>query len=304
MLLCVSAFWGSSYLFIKVSLDEGVTPGVVVFGRVALSALVLVPLALQRRALRPLRGRLGPVVVLSLVQVVAPFLLISYGEQEISSSLTGILVATVPVFTFLLAFVIEGEERAGALSLVGVGVGILGVALLLGVDAGGGRAALVGGLMVVLASLGYAIGAWYLKRNLSDAEPLGVLAGTMTTTAIVTLPLALLGLPDPVPSAKAAGALAVLGLLCTAITFLLFYSLVASEGPARSSLVGYIAPGFSVLYGVTLYGERFTVATAAGLALIVVGSWLAAEGRPPWRGRALRSARPVARRRRRYRARA
>jgi drug/metabolite transporter (DMT)-like permease len=105
----------------------------------------------------------------------------------------------------------------------------------------------------------------------------------MTTTAIVTLPVALLGLPDPVPSIKAAGALTVLGLLCTAITFLLFYSLVASEGPARSSLVGYIAPAFSVSYGVTLYGESFTVTTAAGLALIVVGSWLAAEGRLPWK---------------------
>jgi drug/metabolite transporter (DMT)-like permease len=300
----VSAFWGSSYLFIKVSLDEGVTPGVVVFGRVALSALVLLPLALKTGALRPLRGLLGPVVALSLVQVVAPFLLISYGEQDISSSLTGILVATVPVFTFLLAFALEGEERAGALSLVGVAVGIAGVALLLGVDAGGGSAALVGGLMVVLASLGYAIGAWYLKRNLSGVEPLGVLAGTMTTSALVTLPVALFGLPDPVPSAKAAAALAVLGLLCTAITFLLFYSLVASEGPARASLVGYIAPGFSVFYGVTLYDERFSPATVAGLALIVVGSWLAAEGRPPWRGRAVRSEPPAGRRRRRYRVRA
>jgi drug/metabolite transporter (DMT)-like permease len=282
-LMFVSAFWGSSYLFIKVSLDEGVTPGVIVFGRVALSALVLLPLAAQRGALGPLRGRLRAVVLLSLVQVVAPFLLISFGEREIASSLTGILVATVPVFTFLLAFALEGEERAGALSLVGVGVGILGVGLLLGLDAGGGSAALVGGLMVVLASLGYAIGAWYLKRNLSDAQPMGVLAGTMTTTAILTLPIALLGLPDPVPSVKAAGALTVLGLLCTAITFLLFYSLVTSEGPARSSLVGYIAPAFSVFYGVTLYGESFTVTTAAGLALIVVGSWLAAEGRLPWK---------------------
>ncbi len=303
-LLVVSACWGSSYLFIKVCLDEGTSPGVIVFGRVALSALVLVPLAAQRGALRPLHGSLRAVVVLSLVQVVAPFLLITFGEREISSSLTGILVATVPVFTFLLAFALEGEERAGAVSLVGVGIGIVGVAVLLGLDAGGGTAALVGGLMVVLASLGYALGAWYLKRNLGHAQPLGVLAGTMTTTSIVTLPVALAGLPDPVPSLKAAGALTVLGLVCTAFTFLLFYSLVASEGPARSSLVGYIAPGFSVLYGVTLYDERFTVATAAGLLLIVAGSWLAAEGRLPWRPRPVRSEPQAARTQRRYRARA
>ena len=147
----------------------------------------------------------------------------------------------MPVFTFLLAFVIEGEERGRAQPLVGRRRGHPGVALLLGVDARGGSAALVGGLMVVLASLGYAIGV-VPQAQLSDAEPLGVLAGTMTPWRS-SPPVALLGLPDPVPSAKAAGALAVLGPLCTAITFLLFYSLVASEGPARSSLVGYIAPG-------------------------------------------------------------
>ncbi len=186
MLLLVSAFWGSSYLFIKVSLDEGMAPGVIVFGRVALGALVLLPLAMYLGALRSLRGSLGAVVALALMQVVAPFVLITFGEREISSSLTGILVATVPVYTFLLAFVLEGEERAGKIGLTGVGIGIAGVALLLGVDAGGGSAALVGGLMVVLASLGYALGAWYLKRNLGAAEPLGVLAGTLTTASLVT----------------------------------------------------------------------------------------------------------------------
>ena len=283
MLLVVSAFWGSSYMFIKIALDDGVEPGVIVFTRVALAALVLVPFALRRGALEALRPKLGLVALLGLIQVVGPFLLITFGEREISSSLTGILVATVPLFTFLLAFALEGEERAGALSLVGVGVGLVGVALLLGLDAGGGLAALLGGLMVVAASFGYGLGAWFLKRNFGGVPPTGVLAGTMSTASLVPLPLALVQAPDGLPGSGAIASLAVLGLVCTALTFLLFYSLVGSEGPARSSLVGYIAPAFSVAYGVSLLGEPFSVATAAGLLLIVAGSWLAAEGRLPWR---------------------
>lgn len=283
--MTVAAFWGASYLFIKVALEDGLAPGVIVFARVALAAAVLLPLAARLGALEGIRGKLVPVLLLALMQVVAPFTLITLGEREISSSLTGILVATAPIFTFLLAFALTGEERPRPLSLGGVGVGIMGVALLLGVDTGGGAGALVGGLLIVLATTGYALGAWYLKRNFAGAEPVGVLAGTMTASSLVTLPLALLDLPGEVPGLDALASVVALGALGTGISFLFFYSLVASEGPARASLVAYVAPAFSVVYGVTLLDESFTFTTAAGLLLIVGGSWLAAEGRPPWRAR-------------------
>ncbi|HYP47750.1 MAG TPA: DMT family transporter, partial [Thermoleophilaceae bacterium] len=133
----LAATWGASYMFIKVALEDGVPPSGVVFARLALAALVLVPLAAQMGALSGLRERLGQILVLALLQVVAPFMLITIGQQEISSSLAGILVASAPIFTYLLAFAIAGEERASLLSLVGVGIGIAGVALLLGIDAGG-----------------------------------------------------------------------------------------------------------------------------------------------------------------------
>ena len=285
MFLLLSAFWGASYLFIKVALEDGVAPWAIVSARTALAALVLLPLAAHMGVLGSLRGRLGPVAVLGMVQAAGPLTLIALGEERISSSLTGILVSTAPIFTFLLAFALSGAERANRTSLAGVAIGIVGVALLLGVDAGGGSEAIVGGLFVITAAFGYAVAAWYLKRNLAGVEPVATVAGTQAVAALATLPLGLLHVPDSVPSADALASIATLGIFCTGIAFVFFHSLVASEGPATASLVGYVAPGFSVTYGVVLLGESFTLATATGLVLILGGSWLAAGGELPARRR-------------------
>ena len=167
-----------------------------------------------------------------------------------------------------------------------MGIGILGVALLLGLDADGGSAALWGGLLVILASLGYGLGSWFLKRRLHDVPPIGLVAGTMSASALMTAPLLALNVPrggdfelDSIAS------LAALGVLGTGVAFVIFFSLIAQEGPARASLVAYVAPGFSIVYGVSILGESFTLATAGGLLLIVGGSWMAAEGRLPWQPR-------------------
>jgi drug/metabolite transporter (DMT)-like permease len=252
-----------------------------VFARTALAALVLLPVAAHLGALAGVRERLAPLFVLGLIQVTGPFMLITIGEQEISSSLTGILVAAAPIFTFLLAFALEGEERATPLALAGVALGIAGVALLLGVDAPGGASALVGGLLVVLATTGYAVGAWFLKRRVPGVQPVGAVATTCAASALMTLPVALFSLPGHVPSLAASGSLLALGVGGTGIAFVLFYTLVASDGPRKTSLVAYVAPGFSVVYGVTLLDESFTFLTLAGLVLIVGGSWLAVEGGAP-----------------------
>ncbi|MEA2332171.1 MAG: hypothetical protein QOH58_2309 [Thermoleophilaceae bacterium] len=278
----LSAFWGASYLFIKVALEDDMSAPVIVFVRTALAALVLLPLAARAGALGGLRANVGPILVLAVVQMAGPLLLIALGEREISSSLTGILVATAPIFTFLLAFALEGEERAKGLSLAGVAIGIAGVSTLLGVDAGGGTAALVGGLLVVLASFGYGVAGWIVKRRVAGVQPVAMVGATTATAAVLMAPIAALTWPSHAPNLEAAGSLIALGVLCTGFAFVIFYSLVASDGPAKASLVGYIAPGFSIAYGITLLDERFTAATAAGLVLILAGSWLAAEGRMPW----------------------
>jgi drug/metabolite transporter (DMT)-like permease len=278
LFLSLAALWGASYLFIKVALEDELSPPFIVFARTLLAALVLLPAAAYMGALRGVRERLGPLFLLGLIQVTGPFMLITIGEQEISSSLTGILVAAAPIFTFLLAFALEGEERATPASLGGVALGIAGVVLLLGVDAPGGASALVGGLLVVLATTGYAVGAWYVKRRVPGVQPVGAVATTCAASALMTLPVALLTFPDHVPSLAASGSLVALGVGGTGIAFVLFYSLVATDGPRTTSLVAYVAPGFSVVYGVVLLDESFGLTTLAGLVLIVGGSWLAVNG--------------------------
>ena len=279
----LSAVWGASYMFIKIGLEDGLPAPAIVFWRTALAAAVLLPVAIRMNALPALRGRMGPVAVLALVQVAAPFLLITFGERHISSSLTGILVATAPIWTFLLAFAIDRDERASGVGLIGVAIGMAGVVLLLGVDAGGTTAALVGGLMVVLASLGYALGAYYLKRRLKDVQPVGLVAATMAASALMTAPFAALDLPAAAPGGGSIAAVSALGVIGTGLAFVIFYELIGTIGPAKASLVAYVAPGFAVVYGVLLLDEGFGIATAAGLVLIIAGSWLAADGRLPAR---------------------
>jgi drug/metabolite transporter (DMT)-like permease len=277
LLTALAALWGASYLFIKVALDD-VSPVALVFARTALGALVLAPVALRRGAFAAVRAHLGTLVFIAAVQIAGPFVLIAAGEQSIASSLAGILVASAPIWTAILAAAFVPEERLPRSGLAGIGLGIVGVALLLGVDLGGGDA-LLGGAMILLASLGYAIGALTAKRRLADVPAVGLVASIMALSALFMVPALPFSVPDRAPGLDTVGALLALGAGGTGVAFLIFYVLNADIGPGRASIVAYIAPGFSVVYGVTLLGETFTAATAGGLALILLGSWLAAGGR-------------------------
>ena len=258
----LAALWGASYMFIKVALDD-VSPFVVVWVRLVLAALVLLPIAHHRGALSELRPHLPTVLFLSIVQVAAPFLLITFGEKHIASALAGILVASAPIFTALLAFRIDREELATGWALVGIGIGILGVVLLFGVDLTGDSAALIGGLMVLLASLGYAIGPFEMKRKLRGVQPVGIAAATMTLAALLLTPVIPFVWPSHAPGIDTIGSLLVLGAGGTGVAFLIFYTLIAEVGPGRATVVAYIAPAFSVVYGVVLLGESSTAGTAA-----------------------------------------
>jgi drug/metabolite transporter (DMT)-like permease len=215
---------------------------------------------------------------MALIQVVIPFLLITYGEQHIASSLTGILVSAAPIFTALIAVRYDDDERPHGIAIVGVVMGIVGVVLLFGVDLSGDSTAIAGGLMVLLASVGYAVGSLYLKHRLRGVAPVGIAASTMVAGTLVLIAPALLALPSHAPSLGATAALLALGAGGTGIAFAIYFTLIAEIGPGRASLVAYIAPGFAVVYGSIFLDERITAATVAGLALIVGGSWLAAGG--------------------------
>jgi drug/metabolite transporter (DMT)-like permease len=223
---------------------------------------------------------------MAVVQIVLPFLLITYGERHIASSLTGILVSAAPIFTALIAVRYDDDERPHGIAIAGVVMGIVGVVLLFGVDLSGDAAALAGGLMVLLASVGYAIGSLYLKHRLRGVPAVGIAASTMVAGALVLAPFVLFALPSRAPSPESAASLLALGAGGTGIAFAIYYTLITEIGPGRASLVAYIAPGFAVLYGVTLLSEPLTAGALLGLLLILAGSWIAAEGRLPGQARA------------------
>lgn len=278
MLIILGAIWGASYMFIKIGIRD-LSPAMVAWSRIALAALVLVGIAWARGALGGFSGRLGTLLLLGGVQVAGPFLLISAGEQEISSSLAGILVTSAPLFTALLAIWIDHEERSQGLRLVGVLLGVAGVAVLLGLDLGGSGDQLLGGLAVVLAGLGYAVGGLLAKHGFGDLPRIGFAAWVMVAATVLLAPAAVIGAPTEVPGLGPVAAVAVLGVLGTGVAFLILYDLLATVGPARTWIVTYLAPGFAVGYGALLLDEAVTVATVVGLVLILAGSWLAAEGR-------------------------
>jgi drug/metabolite transporter (DMT)-like permease len=282
----LAALWGASYMFIKVALDDDVSEGVIICLRTLLGAAVLVPLALRAGALRPLMKARWWNLALALAQVIVPFGLITFGENHIPSALAGILIASEPLFLALIATWLDRSERAQGWSLVGVLLGMAGVVLLFGIDLSGDVETLLGGLMIIGASLSYAYAALIVKRGFPGVPPVGIAASAMVISALAWLPIALASLPDHVPGLAASSSLLALGAGGTGIAFLLFYRSIAEVGPARASIVSYIAPAFAVLYGVLLLGEHLGTATICGLALIVAGSWLAAQGALPWRSKA------------------
>ncbi len=282
LMALLAATWGASYLFIKVGLRDFSAP-FLVFARTALAALVLLPVALHRQALGALKGRKLSILLLAAFQVVVPFLLITVGERWIPSALAGILVASAPIWAALLAFTpYAPAQRPGHVALGGLGLGMVGVVLLFGFDLGGDGLAVIGGLMVLAAGFFYAAGAIELKKRMEGVDPAAIVAATMSTSALLTLPAALLALPDSA-GADALASLIALGVIGTGVAFLIFYGLIADLGAQRASLVAYLAPGFAVGYGVSVLGESVTAGTFVGLALILFGSYIAASGKLPWR---------------------
>lgn len=274
LVAAVAVLWGIPYLFIAVALEE-LSPAVIAFARTGLAAAILLPLALAAGALAGLRERWAWLVVLAATQMAGPFLLLGFAEERISSSLTGILVSATPLLVALVALGVDRSESASGSRLVGLGVGLAGVALLLGLDVGRDAGALVGALAALGTALGYAISALLLKTRFTGCDGRGVVGATTALAAVLLLPAALGTFPGAAPSGDALGSLVVLGIASTAGGFLLFFRLQAEIGPGRASVVAYLAPGVAVVLGVVFLDDPFGPATVAGLGLILLGSFLA-----------------------------
>jgi len=278
----VSILWGIPYLFIKIAVDD-LSPGFVAWGRIAIGAAVLLPFAWKLGALKGLRGRAWPILAYAACEIAVPFFLIAVGEQHISSSLASILIATMPLIVAVLALRFAPEERPTRMRFFGLVIGLAGVVALLGIDVAGHSDELFGAAAVLVATLGYATAPIIINRRLSDQHPLGPVTASLVLATIALFPLAAFTAPSAMPSGGAIAAVVVLGVGCTAIGLVLFFVLITEAGPSRASVITYINPIVAIALGVTLLDERLGVGAAAGLLLILAGSWLATDGRlPPW----------------------
>ncbi|HET9051152.1 MAG TPA: DMT family transporter [Candidatus Dormibacteraeota bacterium] len=273
--MCV--VWGVPYLLIKVAVED-LQPVTLVALRTGAAALLLVPVAAQRGALRPLLRRWRTVLVYSVVEVALPWLLLSDAERHLSSSLSGLLVAAVPLVGVVLTSLVGGEAPFGARRVLGLLVGLAGVGVLLGVDVGGGDLGAVMEMGVVTVC--YATGPLLIARRLADLPSIGVVAASLVVSAAVCTPPAVTRLPGAFPPGRVVASVAVLAVLCTAVAFVVFFALIAEVGPVRATVITYVNPAVAVLLGVALLGEPFTAGTAGGFALILAGCVLATRRGP------------------------
>jgi drug/metabolite transporter (DMT)-like permease len=268
--MCV--IWGIPYLLIKVAVEE-LAPATLVLARTGVAALVLVPIALAQGQFRGLGAVWKPLVLYTLAEMCGPFLLLGYAETRLSSSLTGLLIAAVPIVVALLSRLTGGQERLGARRLSGLLLGIVGVAALVGFDLRADNLLAVCAIGGVV--LGYAIGPLVLARRLSDQPGLGVVAASLLLAALAYLPLGVAQAPRQWPSGRVLAAVLTLSLVCTALAFLVFFQLIAEVGSGRATVITYINPAVAVLLGVLVLDERFTLAIGAGFVLVLAGSVLA-----------------------------
>jgi drug/metabolite transporter (DMT)-like permease len=276
--------WGLPYFFIKLSVQE-LSPVVVAFGRVTLGTLILLPIAWRRGALHSLGKHKAAICAFALAEFVIPFLVISFGERWIGSSVTGILIAMVPLSIALIQRFFGVHERLGWWRTLGLGLGLVGVAALLGFGTISGPLGWAGVGCMMVATLGYAIGPLIIQRHLSMLDPFGPLAASLAVASMVLLIPAVLAFPTQMPSALVLESMAMLGVVCTAVAMLLMFYLVGHAGASRAAVITYINPAVAALLGVALLHERLGFGGYLAFVLILLGSWLATRGAAPRHGR-------------------
>lgn len=271
--------WGVPYLFIKIAIAE-LTPEFLVLARTALAAALLLPIAARRRAIGPVLRRWKPLLAFTLFEIVLAWYFINAAEQTLPSSTVGLLLASIPLVAIVVAFVMGRRDRLTAINGVGVVLGMLGVAAIVGLDVGGSDLGAVAQLAV--AVVGYAIGPAILARHLHDLPGVGVIAVALGLSAVAYLPIVALtgGWPTAVPSTMTIISVIVLAVLCSAVAFLLMFALVAEVGPIRMSAITYVNPAVAVLAGALFLGEAVSIWTLVGFVTILAGCALVTRPDP------------------------
>jgi drug/metabolite transporter (DMT)-like permease len=271
MLVVLAAIWGSSFMFIKVAVRE-LTPGEVVFGRVLIGALALLPAVPftvgWRRLGSELRRHAPALILVGTFTASLPFWLLAWSEKRLDSGLAGVIQASTPLFVALGAFAFSRADRVTGARLAGVLIGFLGVVLLVGAQPSGD---VLSALAVVGCAACYAGAALYAGVRLRGVPPIVIAFGTLSVATLTTLPLGLTELPGQVPSWKAIGSVIALGALGLSVAYVLYFGLIAGAGASYAVLVTYLVPALALGYGAIFLDESVTATAVGGLLLILAG---------------------------------
>nr|WP_281370335.1 EamA family transporter [Microbacterium pseudoresistens] len=277
MLAAMSVLWGVPYLFIRIAVDS-YSPPAIVAGRTLLAAVLLLPFALRRGALRAAWRHWPWVLAFGLVEMGGPFLLLGHAEQSLPSGPTGLLVATVPLFAALIALTGGDRTVLQPARIAGLVIGFLGVAAVVaGPGLFGGEINFVAVGEVLLVAVLYSIAPFIVARKLGDVPSMGTVTLAMLFIGTLYLPIAL-ATQHEVPTPTATVAVVVLGVVCTAVAFLVFFALIREVGPVRAPLFTYVNPVVALLLGALVLAEPLSPGLAIGFPLIVVGCWFAGTG--------------------------
>ena len=265
--------WGVPYFFIRIAVQE-ISPFVVAWSRLTIAALILLPIAWHRGALRPLRTHMVAICVFAAVEFIVPFSAISFGERWISSSITGILIAGAPLTVLLMARFLGMDERLGPRRVIGLALGLCGVVALVGFGTVSGPLGWVGVGCMVLATIGYAAGPLIIQRYLHGLDSIGPIAASLSVASLVLLLPAAATWPERWPSSAALTSIVVLGVLCSAMAMLLMFYLVRAAGASRALIITYVNPAVATLLGVGVLHEHLGSGGVTAFVVILIGSFL------------------------------
>jgi drug/metabolite transporter (DMT)-like permease len=279
LFLLAGFLWGIPYLFIRVAVDpdNGFSPAIVVFIRVFIGALILIPISIYDKSLFVAIKGWKYIAVYALFEMVIPWILIGTAEQSISSGLAGLLVASVPIFSTIIASIYGDKSVWHPRRLFGMAIGFLGVFLLVGIESFTGSSDPIAIFMMLGASVGYAYAVIYITRKMPGVSGVAINAIAMAMTALFYSPALFLLWPDHKISLSATYSVIALGIFSTGIAFAVFFTVMAEIGPTRASLVTYMNTAFAVVLGVLILSEPLTIGIIVGLPLVLIGSFLASR---------------------------
>lgn len=279
----MAVIWGIPYLFIKIAVEE-ISPATVVGLRTVLGALVLVPIAVRSDALRPALKAWPYVVAFGIIEMGIPWLLLGQAETRVSSGFAGLMMAAVPIVGTVLSFLLGDRHALAGVRVLGLATGILGVALLVGLDSLSGHVDPLSVVELLVVAVCYAVGPAIASRKLGNVPSMGVIAFSLALVGVLYLPITAVGLSGGLPSTSVIVAVLVLALVCTALAFVLFFQLIGEAGPVRATVITFVNPAVAVLLGLVVLSEPLTWGMVVGFPLVLLGSY--------WATRATRSEEP------------